>query len=340
MDTQQKADEIIDKIIGKKAIFKLLPFNELVPGNEPPYLVKGLIPRVGLTVVWGPPKCGKSFWVYDLAMHVALSWEFRNRRTQQGPIVYCAFEGASGFKARAEAFRRHHHIGEDHIVAFYLVAARANLVTDHPALITAIEGQISAPVAVVLDTLNRSLQGSESKDEDMGAYVKAADAIREKFGCAVINVHHCGVEGTRPRGHTSLGGAVDAQLAVRRDPTGNITVEVEWMKDGPEGDCVVSRLERIDVGTDSDGDTITSCVVVPVDSPSAAPEAKLTKNQTTMFAILHGAGQHGLTTEEWNERAREAGIGVARKADLYDFREALKSKGRVRQYGNRWTIAL
>src|SRR5262249_6493456 len=148
--------------------------------------------------------------------------------------VYCAFEGASGFKARAEAFRQH-HFSEDASDPddFYLVAARTNLVTDHPALIEAIDTQLQStpPVCVVLDTMNRSLHGSESNDEDMGAYIKAADAIREKFECAVIVVHHCGVEGTRPRGHTSLGGAVDAQLAVKRDPAGNILVEVEWMKD-------------------------------------------------------------------------------------------------------------
>ena len=59
-----------------------------------------------------------------------------------------------------------------------------------------------------------------------------------------------------------------------------------------------------------------------------------------MFAVLHIAGLAGLTTDEWNARAREAGIGIGRKADLYDFREQLKSKGRVRQYGDRWTVAL
>ena len=26
------------------------------------YCVKGFLPRSGLAVVWGPPKCGKSFW--------------------------------------------------------------------------------------------------------------------------------------------------------------------------------------------------------------------------------------------------------------------------------------
>ena len=74
-----------------------------------------------------------------------------------------------------------------------------------------------APVAVVLDTLNRSLPGSESSDQDMAAYIKAADAVREAFNCAVIVVHHCGIDTSRPRGHTSLTGAVDAQLAVKRD---------------------------------------------------------------------------------------------------------------------------
>ena len=46
-----------------------------------------------------------------------------------------------------------------------------------------------------------------------------------------------------------------------------------------------------------------------------------------MFSILHDAGECGLTTEQWNEHARDAGIGIKRKADLYDIRVALKSKG-------------
>jgi hypothetical protein len=275
-------------------------------------------------------------------MHVGLAWEYRGHRVQQGSVVYCAFEGGKGYNARAEAFRSQ-HLAEDHgPIPFYLIAARANLITDHVALIEAISAQTTAkPVCVVLDTLNRSLQGSESKDEDMAAYVKAADAIREAFDCAVIIVHHCGVEGTRPRGHTSLTGAVDAQLSVKRDAAKNIFVEVEWMKDGAEGEIIVSKMETVDVGADSDGDPITSCVIVPVDGCSAltAAEPKLSRNQQTMFSVLHAAGASGLTTEEWNMRAREAGVGVNRKADLYDFREALKSKGRVRQYGDRWNVA-
>ncbi|MCH8155246.1 MAG: AAA family ATPase [Proteobacteria bacterium] len=71
--------------------------------TEPPYLLKGLIRRVGLTLVWGPQKSGTSFWTFDAVMHVALGWEYRERRVQPGPVVYIAAEGSTGLRARVEA---------------------------------------------------------------------------------------------------------------------------------------------------------------------------------------------------------------------------------------------
>jgi hypothetical protein len=335
--------ELAEAVAGSiKPRFQLRRFDELKIGTERTYLVKGLIPRTGLVVVWGPPKCGKSFWTFDLVLHVALGREYRGRRVQQGPVVYCAFEGGSGYNARAEAFRQR-HLPEDHEnFDFFLLDAQIDLVKDQLDIVPAIRAQMSeggAPACVVLDTLNRSLNGSESNDKDMAQYIRAADAIREAFGCVVIIVHHCGIDGTRPRGHTSLTGAVDTQLAVRRDAAGNIIVTLEWMKDGREGDTIASRLESVDIGTDIDGDPISSCVVAPIDMPAAPTrEERLTKNQETLFSILHETPS-GLTVEEWNTRARDAGIGLSRKADLYDLRMALKDKGRVRQYGGRWLVA-
>ena len=194
---------------------KLIPFDEITLGTQRRDLVKGLIPRVGLTVAWGPPKCGKSFWTFDLALHVALGWEYRGRRVHQGSVVYCAFEGQTGIEARVAAFRKRSLAGHVDKVPLFLEPITLDLVRDHRALIAAIKRQLGEekPVAVALDTLNRSIRGSESSDEDMTAYVNAADAIRAAFDCAVIIIHHCGIDGTRPRGHTSLTGAADAQLA-------------------------------------------------------------------------------------------------------------------------------
>jgi hypothetical protein len=239
--------------------------------------------------------------MYDLSMHVSLGWQYRDRRVQQGAVVYCAFEGQIGIQARVEAFRQTFPIETTEPVPFYLQPMTLDLVRDHAELMAAVRRQlgITAPALVVLDTLNRSLRGSENDSEDMAAYIAAADAIRVTFGCAVVVIHHCGIDGTRPRGSTALTGAVDAQLSVKRDASDRVIVEVEYMKDGPEGDLIASRLNPVEVGKDQDGEAITSCVIVPTEITDRQDrgDPRLTKNQKTMFSILHDAGERGLSLE-------------------------------------------
>jgi AAA domain len=321
--------------------FALMPFYKIKVGTTGAYLVKGLVPREGLIVIWGPPKCGKSFWTFDLVMHVVLGWSYRGRRVLQGPVVYVACEGGHGFAARIEAYRQAHLQGYEGDVPFFLVPARLALFEDHQELITEIRRTVNKtePVAVVIDTLNRSLTGSENSDQDMSAYIKAADVIHETFNCAVMIVHHCGTEGTRPRGHTSLSGAVEAQIAVKRTTNGAATARVEYMKDGPEGDEIAFHLEQVVIGTDDDGESMTSCIVMEselVSADTAMP--KLGKNEQTMFDILAEHMPDGLTKEEWNELGREDGIGKNRRADLNDCRRTLKNKRLVHEGQDRWYI--
>jgi hypothetical protein len=103
----------------------------------------------------------------------------------------------------------------------------------------------------------------------MARYLGAAGKIEQKFGCLVAVVHHCGIDASRPRGHTSLSGAVEVQLAVKRGAPGEVIVTVELAKDFAEGAEVFSRLESVEVGTDPDGDPITSLVVLPAEGSSA-----------------------------------------------------------------------
>lgn len=267
---------------GRKQRFNLVHFDDLKPSPGRRYLIKGMIPRFGLTLVWGPPKCGKSFWLFDAMMHLALGWEYRGRRVQPGPVVYVALEGQEGMNDRAEAFRRHHGLPPRSAAKFHLIADAMELVADHTALVADIRAKLGdnhQPAAVVIDTVNRSFRGSESSDEDMTAYVQAADAVWKTFKCAVPLVHHCGHEGSRYRGHSSLGGALHAQIAVKRDADDKIIVTVEHMKDGPDGATVASRLEVVDVGTDEDGDPITSCVIVETDAASSGKRRRPVQGQ-------------------------------------------------------------
>src|SRR5262249_56380267 len=127
-----RTPELVEALAGQiKPRFKLRRFDELKIGTERTYLVKGLIPRTGLVVVWGPPKCGKSFWTFDLVLHVALGREYRGRRVQRGPVVYCAFEGGGGYSARAEAFRQRNLPEEHEPFDFFLLDAQIDLVKYH-----------------------------------------------------------------------------------------------------------------------------------------------------------------------------------------------------------------
>jgi hypothetical protein len=108
--------------------------------------------------------------------------------------------------------------------------------------------------------------------------------------------------------------------------------------DSEEGASVAFTLESVTIGVDSDGVETTAPIVVP-SAPSAvraSTEPRLSRNQQTMFSILHDAKR--LTLEQWNERTREAGIGVKQKADLVDIRTALKAKGLVFATADHWMV--
>jgi hypothetical protein len=267
--------------------FTLQPFDSIVVSTLPNYSIKGILPRSGLVVVWGPPKCCKSFWTFDAVMHIAIGREYRGHRVQQGTVVYCALEGGSGFAGRIEAWRRRHLNGRDQPVPFYLIDISLDLIVDHKALIADIRDQLGghgAPAAVVIDTLNRAISGDENKSDDMSKFIRAADAVRAAFDCLVIIVHHCGIVGNRPRGHTSLAGADDAQIAIGRDKDGIITATVEHAKDFEAGTKLACKLEPVELGLDDEGDRLSSCVVVPADAGAARP--KLSKINGLAFDLL------------------------------------------------------
>jgi hypothetical protein len=318
-----------DRFSDPRERFATIPFDEITLDTTPAYLVKGIVPRTGLCVFWGPPKCGKSFLVFDMMMHVALGWEYRGRKVRQGTVVYCALEGCTAFKNRVVAFRLNRLNGHPNSVPFHLMASPMSLVADHSEFLASLRKTLgrAAPAVIVIDTLNRSLAGSENDDRDMANYVKAADAIRDAFACAIVIVHHCGHEGTRPRGHSSLMGAVDAQAGVKRDALDKIVATVELMKDGPQGEELVSKLQVVEIGLDEDGDRITSCIIEPVEGLAAARNdkaAKLTKGAKIALAALHEAiGECGkvppasnhipvgvkcVTRHQWREYAYRQGV--------------------------------
>ncbi|CCE04773.1 hypothetical protein BRAS3843_1130004 [Bradyrhizobium sp. STM 3843] len=302
--------------------FTFTEFGKITWSAEVEHLVYGILPRSGLVVVYGAPKCGKSFWTFDLVMHPARGLDYRDRDVVAGTVVYLAAEGGTGFKKRVEAYRRRHDCSQ---ARFYLCTDRPDLGTDAPAIIADIKRLVgeSRPDIIVIDTLNRTLVGSENKPEDMARYLRAAAAIEDTFNCCVIVVHHCGVEKGRPRGHTSLTAAADVQIAVERSGAGHVVATVELAKDAPSGDEITSRLDVVELGEDERGNKITTCVIVEAGDlglhKKARPLPDIVERAKRALANMicdHGegnanlpAGFRGVPEETWRGECYRLGIG-------------------------------
>lgn len=245
----------------KPSKYQLVPFNDIGLNKDAQYLIKGIIPKQGIVCLYGAPKEGKSFLVLDMAMHIALGWEYRGQKVEQGSVIYCAFEGQAGFANRILAFRQEYLPNHTDFIPFYLLPIRMNLIDEHKAFISAIRSQDVAPSFIVLDTVNRSIPNGNEDGPEFTQYIRAADAISDAFGSTVLIVHHSRLDGERPRGSTVITANVDAQLRVQRNKNGSIDMTVEAAKDLPEDDTFRMALKVVTIGTDVEGDDITSCVV-------------------------------------------------------------------------------
>lgn len=100
-------------------------------------------------MVWGPPKCCKTFVVLDLVLHIALGWSYRGRPVNMGAVVYLALEGAYGMTNRIVAWRRRRLTNgrARDFVPFYLLDVRVHLPTDENELIAAIRTQADRPAS-------------------------------------------------------------------------------------------------------------------------------------------------------------------------------------------------
>jgi len=70
---------------------------ELQKQKFPPrqYIVPGLIPARGLTLLVAKPKMRKSFFVLDLAICVSMKQKFLSLETKQGAVLYVTLEDDS-----------------------------------------------------------------------------------------------------------------------------------------------------------------------------------------------------------------------------------------------------
>lgn len=257
--------------------------------KRPPvkWIIKGVLPSQGIAVVFGPSGSGKSFLVLDMLQSLASGHDWFDHKVTQCAVTYVALEGEAGLAGRVKAYRTHHGATSPNIV-YMAQPFRLLDADDINDLVLAIKTAGTGDV-VVLDTLSRATPGlDENASEDMGAIVAAAKLLQELLGGLVLLVHHTGKDTARGmRGHSLLHAALDCAIEVKRSGDNR-----EWVvaksKDGEDGASHPFKLEVVSMGIDSDGDAITSCVIVTNQSAHAIAKKMPTlgSNQTIALKAL------------------------------------------------------
>ena len=232
-------------------------------------------------------------------------------RTRKGRVFYVAAEDATGMKSRVKALK----LKYDDAPAFALVAGVSDLLTedseDLAALKTAVEER--RPALIFIDTLAMSFPGlEENTAQGMGRVVKVARELTE-HGAAVVLIHHdTKAEGSTPRGHSLLNGALDMALHVLpADDKGIIRCRLTKNRNGPCDRDMAFRIDTVDLGTDDDGDPITAALCDEL-APNTVPKAeKLNESEKAALCILgrliEQNGGKSVPLSEWRHECVEGG---------------------------------
>jgi len=236
------------------------------------WLVKGLIPRDSMGMVFGGSGTYKSFISLDLALHVAHGMDWTGRRTEAGAVLIVAAEGGAGIFRRVQAWHQHH--GLERAKNVFVCITPLILSEEHSmeVLRNSISKMPVSPALVIIDTLAQTFAGVENDSSDISAYLRSINSeLRAEFNTSVIIVHHSGhTVSERPRGSSALIGNLDYILGVFR-PEGDertARLSVIKQKDSDKIDDLYFDMRHIVLGVDQDDEEVSSLVAECGKGPS------------------------------------------------------------------------
>lgn len=262
-----------------------LAYYDELSDSPPKFWIMKFVLARGETSNWfGPPGVGKSVLMTDLAFHVAWGCDWRGYRSKECcGVVYIALERGGLVKRRLSAYRRKYGAPDLPIAVASNVIDLKNkgcvkLIVD---TIREAEARFGCKVGlIVIDTISKGIAaggGDEDKAKDVNVVLANLRRVEELTNVHIACVGHTGKDEERGhRGSNANLGDVDLMVQISGGEGAVKTATVIKVNDGMEGPLTHYKIESALLGTDEDGDAVTTAIISD-DAAEAAQEAKVKK---------------------------------------------------------------
>jgi hypothetical protein len=313
------------------------------------WLVKGLIPKGENVLIMGPSGSGKSFEATSLALHVARGVDYRANRVKRCGVVYLNYEAGGGMPNRLKAYQEHYRLNPKEFIPFTWITkppglyASADKATELSAEINELTKDwtgVNKLGVIVIDTHNAATRGStEIKTEDITRIMDRYDKLKAGTGAAIWIVSHTNAAGNH-RGNEVLYNAIDTCILVEKipesswgsgkdsfvtDDQGRVMRRLKLRKQREGADNLKWEfvLDKVRVGTDEDGEPITSMVSVsPAVSDTAEQKyqrsySRLSSNERLILQVLTTAYEKHAVVPPAALDLPRAVVSVVRTQDFF-----------------------
>ena len=223
------------------------------PDERVSWIVDGLLPSGGLSLLAGKPKAGKSTLARCLALSVARGLPVIGRDTVAGPVIYVALEDK-----RSEVKKHLREMGAGREPLMFHVGPLVLDADEAVGQVQSLAGSLGA-VLIVIDTLLRFIHVRNANDyAEMTNALNPLLVLARTTGAHLMLVHHAGKKNRADLdailGSVAFAGSVDTGLVLRREgQSRTLESQQRYGDDLPATPIGLDpKTRRIEVGNSTD----------------------------------------------------------------------------------------
>jgi phage/plasmid primase-like uncharacterized protein len=344
MMSEKGIDAVRDIVFGKvKQEGLFITIEDMMAGiKKPNWLIKGILERGSMNLLFGESGAGKSLFAMDWAFCAATGRDWHGHKIKEElKSLIIMGEGLRGASMRFKALSQKYGEAPKNI---RLSRRSINLLDSKEAddILKIVAELDFKPSIIMIDTLHRNMVGDENSSEDMAMYFKSIELLARRLDAAIVTVHHSGHgDKGRSRGSSSIKAAMDAEFCVTKNGDG-ITFSCTKSKDfgfGTDMSFVIKEVElEGEVFYDEDDDKQITSVYLEYQGVAKKEKSLPKKLQKALDSLvlaaetigkerpelsILGSGQIIVSLSEWKPFFNEDKELASRRQNFSECRKEL-----------------